>query len=325
MRVEPVGRIPWCRTTRRQLMSRGSRPFCLHSDRSALWAGRPAVRAARYRGTRAGQGDGAAGVGAGRRVRASLRGWLTTACLRLVEKKVAKLDGVTAAVNLATGVARVSHPALAIGSARTPLISRALAAGAAATGSMAWCLTGRERELFVVGFLAVATQVVLHALFSLAQAVVRPEPAGEASLAQRWVRYLLCSPPEPGMDSHGAAMTTHSMDPSGSVLSMSGTDTMDSMATPAISWAACPRRACSRPTWPPPCYAACGSPTENAPHSAFCGSLPDGSSPRWDCCFGCPLRRTALWEPSREHGYYALRHFYASEQLEAGEEPSVNY
>ncbi|MFI9076761.1 hypothetical protein ACIGW8_09695 [Streptomyces sioyaensis] len=26
-----------------------------------------------------------------------------------------------------------------------------------------------------------------------------------------------------------------------------------------------------------------------------------------------------VWEPSREHGYRALRHFYASEQLEAGE------
>ncbi|WP_246593998.1 integrase [Streptomyces auratus] len=25
------------------------------------------------------------------------------------------------------------------------------------------------------------------------------------------------------------------------------------------------------------------------------------------------------WEPSRKHGYHALRHFYASEQLEAGE------
>lgn len=28
---------------------------------------------------------------------------------------------------------------------------------------------------------------------------------------------------------------------------------------------------------------------------------------------------TRVWEPSREHGYHALRHFYASEQLEAGE------
>jgi hypothetical protein len=26
-----------------------------------------------------------------------------------------------------------------------------------------------------------------------------------------------------------------------------------------------------------------------------------------------------VWEPSREHGYHALRHFYASEQSEAGE------
>ncbi|WP_237550447.1 integrase [Streptomyces sp. SID8354] len=26
-----------------------------------------------------------------------------------------------------------------------------------------------------------------------------------------------------------------------------------------------------------------------------------------------------IWEPSREHGYHALRHFYASEELGAGE------
>ncbi|MET9801572.1 hypothetical protein [Streptomyces sp. NPDC006368] len=29
--------------------------------------------------------------------------------------------------------------------------------------------------------------------------------------------------------------------------------------------------------------------------------------------------RPRVWEPSREHGFHALRHFYASEQLEAGE------
>ncbi|BBA96875.1 putative integrase fusion protein [Actinacidiphila reveromycinica] len=28
---------------------------------------------------------------------------------------------------------------------------------------------------------------------------------------------------------------------------------------------------------------------------------------------------TRVWEPSREHGFHALRHFYASEELEAGE------
>ncbi|WP_233221768.1 site-specific integrase [Streptomyces carminius] len=26
-----------------------------------------------------------------------------------------------------------------------------------------------------------------------------------------------------------------------------------------------------------------------------------------------------VWEPSREHGFHALRHFHASEELEAGE------
>ncbi|MFD7054912.1 hypothetical protein ACFWBS_49560 [Streptomyces mirabilis] len=31
------------------------------------------------------------------------------------------------------------------------------------------------------------------------------------------------------------------------------------------------------------------------------------------------LDGSRVWEPSREHGYHSLRHFYASEQLEAGE------
>ncbi|MFJ4833792.1 heavy metal translocating P-type ATPase [Streptomyces sp. NPDC088747] len=38
-------------------------------------------------------------------------GMTCAACVRRVEKKLAKLEGVTAAVNLATGLARVSHPA----------------------------------------------------------------------------------------------------------------------------------------------------------------------------------------------------------------------
>ncbi|MFF0187525.1 heavy metal translocating P-type ATPase [Streptomyces sp. NPDC005244] len=37
-------------------------------------------------------------------------GMTCAACVRRVEKKLAKLDGVTATVNLATGLARVSHP-----------------------------------------------------------------------------------------------------------------------------------------------------------------------------------------------------------------------
>jgi len=84
----------------------------------------------------------------------------------------------------------------------------ALAAGAVAAGGMAWGLAGRERGLFVVGSLAVATQVLLHALFSLAQAVVRPD---SASLAHRWVRHLLCTPPGSGTHSHETAATAHSM------------------------------------------------------------------------------------------------------------------
>ncbi|MEU9517744.1 heavy metal translocating P-type ATPase [Streptomyces sp. NPDC048224] len=38
-------------------------------------------------------------------------GMTCAACVRRVEKKLAKMDGVTATVNLATGLARVSHPA----------------------------------------------------------------------------------------------------------------------------------------------------------------------------------------------------------------------
>ncbi|MFJ9817793.1 heavy metal translocating P-type ATPase [Streptomyces sp. NPDC101151] len=38
-------------------------------------------------------------------------GMTCAACVRRVEKKLARLDGVTATVNLATGLARVSHPA----------------------------------------------------------------------------------------------------------------------------------------------------------------------------------------------------------------------
>ncbi|RSN94527.1 heavy metal translocating P-type ATPase, partial [Streptomyces sp. WAC 05379] len=37
-------------------------------------------------------------------------GMTCAACVRRVEKKLAKLEGVTATVNLATGRARVSHP-----------------------------------------------------------------------------------------------------------------------------------------------------------------------------------------------------------------------
>lgn len=128
----------------------------------------------------------------------------------------------------------------------------ALVSGAVVTGGAAWGLAGRERGLVAVGCVAVAAQVVLHALFSLAQAVVRPETADGAPLARRWVSYLLCSPPGAGgTASNGPATTTHSMshdmssmtsmspmasvppmssgDSSGSMISMSGMAGMDGM------------------------------------------------------------------------------------------------
>ncbi|MER5225361.1 hypothetical protein [Streptomyces flaveus] len=108
----------------------------------------------------------------------------------------------------------------------------ALAAGVVATGGMSWGLAGRERGLFVVGSLAVATQVVLHALFSLAQAVVRPESAHGASFAQRWARHLLCTPPGSGPRSPDAATTAHSMSHD-----MAGTAGMSSSMDSAASTA----------------------------------------------------------------------------------------
>lgn len=117
----------------------------------------------------------------------------------------------------------------------------ALVAGALVTGGAVWRLAHRERGLLAVGAVAVVTQVVLHALFSLAQAVERPEPSGGAPLAERWVRYVLCSPPGAGDGADGAATTTHSaghgssgmssagsslMDASGSMTSMGGMDGM---------------------------------------------------------------------------------------------------
>ncbi|MPY57553.1 hypothetical protein FNH08_10390 [Streptomyces spongiae] len=103
----------------------------------------------------------------------------------------------------------------------------ALVAGAVVTGAMAWCLAGRERGLLAVGSLVVATQAALHASFSLAQAVVRPEPADGTPLAQRWLAYLLCSSPRGGSHSDGTAMTAHPM--SHDMSGMDGAGGMGSM------------------------------------------------------------------------------------------------
>ncbi|MEU7423109.1 heavy metal translocating P-type ATPase [Streptomyces sp. NPDC040750] len=57
-------------------------------------------------------------------------GMTCAACVRRVEKKLARLDGVTATVNLATGLARVRHPA---GMAPDDLVAAVEQAGYAAT------------------------------------------------------------------------------------------------------------------------------------------------------------------------------------------------
>ncbi|MBC7274365.1 MAG: hypothetical protein H5T76_37635 [Streptomyces sp.] len=71
----------------------------------------------------------------------------------------------------------------------------AMAAGAAATGGTGWLLARRERGPVLVGSAVVLAQAALHASFSLAQAVVHPEPSGGGSLVQQWLGYLLCGSP----------------------------------------------------------------------------------------------------------------------------------
>ncbi|WBB61737.1 hypothetical protein O7599_04065 [Streptomyces sp. WMMC500] len=80
----------------------------------------------------------------------------------------------------------------------TPVPWWVLVTAAVTTGPAAWCLAGRERGLAAVTSAAVVAQAVLHAAFSLAQAAAQP-PGGGVSLAGRWVRYVLCAPPEGGV------------------------------------------------------------------------------------------------------------------------------
>ncbi|GHH19251.1 hypothetical protein [Streptomyces rubradiris] len=84
----------------------------------------------------------------------------------------------------------------------------AMAAGAAMTGGTAWLLAARERGPTAVGSLVVAAQAVLHASFTLTQAVVHPRPPGGGSLGRQWLGYLLHgSPPGPG-PRHGVMPTS---------------------------------------------------------------------------------------------------------------------
>lgn len=68
--------------------------------------------------------------------------------------------------------------------------------------SAAWSVAGRERGLPVVGALTVGMQALLHAVFSLAQAVALPG-GGHNSLTRRWTAFLLGGPgPGPGHAQH---------------------------------------------------------------------------------------------------------------------------
>ncbi|MEG3627856.1 hypothetical protein [Streptomyces poriticola] len=89
----------------------------------------------------------------------------------------------------------------------------ALAAGAAATGGVAWRLAGRERGLLLVGSATVGAQAALHSAFSLAQAVTGPGARSGGSLGRRWLEHLLCLPPAGAGGAHGTgAGAGHVMD-----------------------------------------------------------------------------------------------------------------
>ncbi|MER7404815.1 hypothetical protein ABT373_20540 [Streptomyces sp. NPDC000070] len=88
----------------------------------------------------------------------------------------------------------------------------AMAAAAVVTGGTAWRLTGRERGPVLVGSVTVAAQAVLHASFSLAQALVHARTSGSTSLGRQWLGYLLCgSPSGPGAEHDAMSASMGSM------------------------------------------------------------------------------------------------------------------
>ncbi|MEU6497266.1 hypothetical protein ABZ890_44105 [Streptomyces sp. NPDC046984] len=89
----------------------------------------------------------------------------------------------------------------------------AMATGAAAMGGVVWWLADRERGPLLVVSVAVVGQTVLHASFSLAQAVVQPVPSGGRAVGQQWLTFLLCrSRSESGMEGDPMSMSMGSMD-----------------------------------------------------------------------------------------------------------------
>ncbi|KQV94255.1 hypothetical protein [Streptomyces sp. Root369] len=104
----------------------------------------------------------------------------------------------------------------------------AMAAGAAVTGGTAWLLAGRERGPVLVGSVVVAAQAVLHVAFSLAQAVVHPEPSRGGTLTRQWLGYLLGeSDWGPGAEHDASSAATGSMDHAmGAMHSMGSMDHM---------------------------------------------------------------------------------------------------
>ncbi|MFF3763883.1 PE-PGRS family protein [Streptomyces sp. NPDC001922] len=84
-----------------------------------------------------------------------------------------------------------------------PLPWWVVAGAAALTAAGVWWPTGRERGSLRVGATALATQALLHGVFSLAQVLLRPVPS--RSFAGQWVAQLLCAPPHPADAMNGGA------------------------------------------------------------------------------------------------------------------------
>ncbi|WP_369386907.1 hypothetical protein AB5J72_04280 [Streptomyces sp. CG1] len=93
----------------------------------------------------------------------------------------------------------------------------ALAAGLLATGTVGWCLTGRERGPRLIVPLVVVAQTALHSAFSLAQSVsgsTSPMASGHAGMAMHMGRGDMGSMPMGSMDSMDMGHMGHaSMNP----------------------------------------------------------------------------------------------------------------
>ncbi|MET9604939.1 hypothetical protein ABZZ17_07690 [Streptomyces sp. NPDC006512] len=92
----------------------------------------------------------------------------------------------------------------------------ALCAATAAASVAGWFLSARERGPLRVTVAAVAVQGGLHAVFSLAQALVQPVLPAGTPLARQWAEYLTCgagsaAPSPGGAGAHAASHVHHAL------------------------------------------------------------------------------------------------------------------